>query len=73
MARDGLMLANSPSDAKVVGVDELTVVLDLLALQSEVGDPMLAATVGTTGDVQLDVLLEARQPLVEFFSQPAAE
>jgi hypothetical protein len=67
------MLANRSSDAEVVGVDELPVLLDLLALQPEVSDPVLAATIGASGDVQLEVLLEARQPLVEFFAQPTGE
>src|SRR5271165_533427 len=70
---DGLMFANCSSNAKVVSVDKLAVVLDLLAFQADVGDPVLAATVGAPGDVQLQVLLEARQSLIEFFGQPAAK
>src|SRR5215469_14824404 len=32
---------------------------------------MLSATVGASGDVQLQVLLESRQAFVEFFGEPA--
>src|ERR1019366_7804828 len=71
--RNGLMQANRAANAEVIGVDELPVLLDLLALKPEIGDPVLAATVGASGDVQLEMLLEARQPLVEFFRQPATK
>src|SRR5271165_376275 len=70
---DGLMFANCSSNAKVVSVDKLAVVLDLLAFKANISDPVLAATVGAPRDVQLEVLLEARQSLIEFFGQPAAK
>jgi hypothetical protein len=69
---DGLLFANRSADAEVIGVDELTVRLDLLAFQPEVCDPVLAATVGAASDMQLEVLLEARQTFIEFLRQPAS-
>ena len=46
---------------------------DLLAFNADVGDPVLPATVGASGDVQLQVLIEAGQALFQFFDQPARE
>ena len=47
--------------------------LDLLAFDTDVGNPVLAATIGASGDVQFQVLLEARQPFLEFLHQPAGK
>ena len=47
--------------------------LIFLPSSPKIGDPVLPATVGATGNVQLQVLLQAGQALIEFFGQPAAE
>ena len=65
------MVADSAADAEVVGVDELAVVLDLLAFDADVGDPVLAAAVGAAGDVELELLVEAGQALFELLDEPA--
>ena len=47
--------------------------LDLLAFEANVGDPMLAATVGASGDVELELLIESGKPLLHLLHEPAAE
>src|ERR1700688_5183464 len=70
-ARDARELADAAADAEVIGVDHFAVLLDFLALDADVGDPVLAATVGASGDVQLELLFEGGQTLFEFLGQPA--
>jgi hypothetical protein len=67
------VLADRSADAEVEGVDHLAVLLDLLAFEADVGDPALAAGVGAAGDVQLDLLVEAGQPLFHLADQPLRE
>src|SRR5882672_12692733 len=71
--RRRLMRPHGAADAEVVGVDHLPVRLGLLALEADVGDPVLAAAIGTAGDVDLQVLLEAGQPRLEILHQVARE
>jgi len=52
-AGDGSVLADRSTEAEIEGVGELALVLDLFALDADVCDPMLAATVGAAGDVEL--------------------
>ena len=40
--------------------------LDLLAFEADVGDPVLAAGVGAAGDVELDLLVEAGEAVLPF-------
>src|SRR5215469_423590 len=68
-----LVLADGAADAEVIRVDQLAVLLDFLAFKTEVGDPVLAATVRASRDMQLQVLLEARQALIQLFCEPARE
>src|SRR5262245_14819852 len=67
------MAADPAAHAEVVGVDERAVYLDLLALEAEVGDPVLAAAVRAAGDVDPQMLLEPGQPLLERLHQAARE
>ncbi len=67
------MQAERSAHAEVVGIDQAVVDFDLLALNADVGDPVLAATVGASGDVQLQVLIESGQTFLQFFHQPARE
>src|SRR3989454_151560 len=69
----GLSRAERAADAEVVGAHERAVDLQLLALDADVGDPVLAARVGAAGDVQLHVLLKARQPPLEILDEPLRE
>ncbi len=71
--RDGRDVADTTAHAKIVGVDKFAIDLDFLAFDANVGDPMLAATVGATGDVQLQVMLEIGIAVLESFGQPASE
>ena len=71
--RNARVLAHGSAEAEVVGVGQLALVLDLLAFEADVGDPVLAAAVGAAGDVELELLIELRQPLFELVNQPARE
>src|SRR5882672_86926 len=50
--RNRLQRSDRATQAKVIGVDQCTVDLQLLTFESDVGDPMLAATVRAASDVQ---------------------
>src|SRR5439155_10646068 len=58
------------ADAEAVGVDQRAVELELLALHTDVGDPVLSARVRAPRDVQLHVLMEARQAPLEILDEP---
>src|SRR5262249_16623971 len=68
-----LVLAHTAADAEIVGVDHRALDLRLLPLDTQVGDPVLAAAIGTAGDVDLQVLVEARHARFELLHQPARE
>src|SRR6266436_4894346 len=70
-AGDGGELAYAAAYAEVVGVDHFAVLLDFFAFDADVGDPVLTAGVGATGDVELDVFLIAGETLFELFGEPA--
>src|SRR5208283_3628796 len=72
-AGDGGELANGSANAEIVGVDEFVIHFDFLAFDADVGDPVLAATVGAAGDVELDVFAEAGETVFELFGEPAGE
>src|SRR5262245_48167924 len=67
------MAADRAADAEVVGVDDRAVDLHLLALEAEVGDPVLPAAVRAAGDVDAEMLLEPGQPLLERLDEAAGE
>jgi hypothetical protein len=52
------VLTDGSAEAEIIGVGEFAVVLDLFAFDADVGDPMLAATVGAAGDVEAKLLVE---------------
>src|SRR6516225_2965994 len=57
--RDGSKMAHASANTEVVGVHHFSVGLDFFAFDADVGDPVLAATVGAASDVQLDLLGES--------------
>src|SRR5262252_1680041 len=65
--------AHRAAHAEVVGVDQAPVDLQFLALQTQIGDPVLAAAVRAAGDVDLQVLLESGQPGLEIGHEAACE
>src|SRR5580704_3550527 len=65
--------AYASADAEIVGIDHFAVELDFFALEADVGDPVLAATVGAAGDIDAELLLEAGDAVVEFAGEPARE
>ena len=73
LPRNAGVLANGAAYAEVVGIDEIRALLDFFAFEADVGDPVLAASVGAAGDVQFERLIEFRDALFEFFDEPARE
>src|SRR5213596_534341 len=69
----GRVAAEGAADAKVVGIHERAVHLDLLALDADVGDPVLAAAVRAPRHVDLHVLVEPRQPRLQLLHEGARE
>src|SRR5581483_3685469 len=67
------MQSKRAADAEVVSIEQAIVDLDLLAFDTDVGDPVLAATVGAPGHVKLQVLIEIRETFFQFFDQPTGE
>ena len=67
------MLTNCSPNTEIVGVGQLPIVLDLLAFDADVGDPVLTTAVGASGDVQLKLLVEFWNALFELVHQPASE
>src|SRR5262249_42126229 len=72
-SRDRGKFANASADAEVIGVDHLAVLLDFLAFEADVGDPVLAAAIGAASDVDAKLLLEAGNAVVEFVCEPTRE
>src|SRR6266478_7971229 len=66
-------LADAAPNAEVIRVDHPAIDLQLLAFDADVRNPVLAAAIRASGDVQLEVLLETRQALIELFRKPARE
>jgi hypothetical protein len=71
--RNGSDVANTATNAEIVGVDQFAIDLDFLAFDADVGDPVLAATIGAAGDVQFELMLEIGIAIFESFSEPASE
>src|SRR5215471_15418214 len=67
------VLTYAAAQAEVVRVHQLAVDLDLLAFHANICKAMLATTVGTSGNVQSELLIELRELLLKFFHQPARE
>ena len=63
--------AHRATDAEVIRVHHLAAHFDFLAFQADVRDPMLAAAIRASGNVQLQLLVESRNAVLEFFHQPA--
>jgi hypothetical protein len=65
-ARDGGEFSDASADAEIVGVNHFAIDFDFLAFEADVGDPVLAAAVGATGDVDAELLLEAGDAIIEY-------
>jgi hypothetical protein len=70
---DLLMQAYGTANAKVVGVLEFALMLDLFAFHPDVGNPMLTAAIRAAGHVQLELLVETREPFFELIDNPASK
>src|ERR1700674_2343147 len=71
--RRRLMQTKRSAKAEVIGIDETSVDFHLLAIDANVSNPVLSATVRASGNVQFQVLVETRQTLFQFLHQPARE
>jgi len=72
-AGDGGKLTHAAADAEIVGVNHLAVLFYFLAFDADVGDPVLPATVRAAGNVEFQLLLEAREPIVKLFAEPTGK
>src|ERR1700678_2823332 len=72
-AGNGGVLTDCAPQTEVIGVDEPAFVLDLFPLDADVGHPMLTASVGAAGHIELELLIESRQALFELVDNPARE
>src|SRR3989304_5119409 len=70
---NSLVPAHRPTQGEVVGIDHLPLDLDLLPLDPDVRDPVLAAAIGAPAHVNLEMLFEARHPGLQLLHQPARE
>src|SRR3972149_9560970 len=68
-----LVLADSTPHTEVICIDHRPAHLDLLALDADVGDPVLATAIRATGHVDLEVLVKSWHPLLKLFHQPLGE
>ncbi len=64
------MFTHGSTKAEVKSVGQLALMLDLLSLEPNVRNPVLPATIGATGHVQLQLLIELRQTLFHLINQP---
>src|SRR6266404_3398121 len=72
-SRNRRKLAHTPTYAEVVGIHHAPILLDLLAFNADVRDPVLPAAIRAPGDVQLELLLKSGQALIEFLGKPAGK
>ena len=72
-ARDGGMLAHRSTEAEVVSIGQFAFVLDFLAFHADVCDPVLAASIGASGHMEAELLIELRKTLFHFVDEPARE
>src|ERR1700757_2897302 len=66
-------VANASAYAEVIRIHHFSADFDFLALDADIRNPMLAATVRASGDVQFNLFENPRQPFVEFGGEPARE
>src|ERR1700687_1531859 len=71
--RGRLMQTERSAKAEVIGIDEASVDFHLFAVNANVGNPVLSATVRASGNVQLQVLIETWHTLFQFLHQPAGK
>src|SRR5258708_408470 len=71
--RRRLMQTERSAQAEVIGINETSVHFHLLAINANVGNPVLSATVRASRNVQRQVLIKAGQTLFQFLDQPAGE
>src|SRR5262249_15843130 len=71
--REGGMLAHGAAQTEVVGVLDSPISLDLFAFQANIGYAVLAAAIGTPGNVEFELLVKFGKTFFQFFHQPARE
>src|SRR5262245_6496834 len=71
--REAPVLPHRPADRELVRIHHVAIHPRLLAIEPDVGDPVLAAAVRAAGDVDPQMLLEAGQALLQTLHEPARE
>jgi hypothetical protein len=71
--RYGSDVADAATNAEIVGIDKFAIDLDFLAFDANVGDPVLTATIGAAGDMQLELMLKVGIAFFESFGDPPSE
>jgi hypothetical protein len=71
--RRRLMQTERSTHAEVIRVNQTSLDFYFFAVNANVGNPVLSAAIGASRNVQLEVLIEARQTLFEFSYQPAGK
>src|SRR5579864_814713 len=67
------MLADGAPKAEVISILNAAVNFELLAFQSDIGNAMLAATVGAARYVEFQLLIKLRNALLQLLNQPAGK
>src|SRR5580704_5770826 len=68
---DRCSLAEASADTEVVGVYHPAIYFDFFPFNADVGDPVLAATIRATSDVEPQLFLKIGKPLFEFLREPS--
>ncbi len=71
--RDGGEASDASAHAEVICVLHAAFVADFLAFDADIGDPVLAAAIRATRDVELQVVRKLRQAVLEFSDEPTRE
>jgi hypothetical protein len=66
-------VADAAADAEVVGINHLAAGPDFLSFNANVGDPVLPAGIGATGNVETKFVLKVGETLFQLLGKPAGK
>src|SRR5438105_468206 len=67
------VLAHGASQTEIIRILEASIRFYFFAFQPDVGNAVLATTIGATGNIELQLLVEAGQPFLQVVHQPACK